>query len=494
LKRASTVSLGTWHLALLRGAAMIVPAERREEWYLEWSSELFYARDLRQPAAGFSWTAAWELTAFCLGSFQDAAYLREIRWTDSTRFSGSARQCLARLCVLLACCACIGRLLPGIRSEEYAARTYLTSGAIFIERDPVEDGRDRSIPFAAYKNWKAGRQRFFTKMAFYWPERLQADGVSGDHVWIAGHASADFFAVLGIESLEGVASGATDAKVAEVILSQSTWRQTFGADPRLIGDVVSLANRRVRIAGIAPDGSWQLPNKPDFWVLQPGESMERNSEHRSGYVVALLTPDGQAQMTNGSVRIDALDENRDRLELRGMQFESPTSGSSAIYFFSLFLAFLALPAVTSVFDSESNFVSHPRSFAARSRCWVFLGVKFILVASLGYFGALDMAYCGFVEFSRSAEFLELLASFGICLFGLRWALVDQSRRCPVCLRLVTHPTQVGIASCNFLSWSGTEMVCMGGHALLHVPNLPTSWFSQPRWIYLDTSWYFLFTE
>jgi hypothetical protein len=33
---------------------------------------------------------------------------------------------------------------------------------------------------------------------------------------------------------------------------------------------------------------------------------------------------------------------------------------------------------------------------------------------------------------------------------------------------------------------------MGGHTLLHVPGLPTSWFSTQRWLYLDTSWGFLF--
>jgi hypothetical protein len=90
--------------------------------------------------------------------------------------------------------------------------------------------------------------------------------------------------------------------------------------------------------------------------------------------------------------------------------------------------------------------------------------------------------------------LQFAASFVICLFGLRWAIMDQSRRCPVCLRRVTHPAQVGIASCNFLGWNGTEMICTGGHALLHVPSLPTSWFSRQRWMYLDTSWDFLFAD
>jgi hypothetical protein len=33
---------------------------------------------------------------------------------------------------------------------------------------------------------------------------------------------------------------------------------------------------------------------------------------------------------------------------------------------------------------------------------------------------------------------------------------------------------------------------MGGHTLLHVPSLPTSWFGIQRWMFLDPSWKFLF--
>jgi hypothetical protein len=44
----------------------------------------------------------------------------------------------------------------------------------------------------------------------------------------------------------------------------------------------------------------------------------------------------------------------------------------------------------------------------------------------------------------------------------------------------------------FLAWNGTELMCASGHTLLHVPGLPTSWFETQRWLYLDTSWEFLF--
>jgi hypothetical protein len=82
----------------------------------------------------------------------------------------------------------------------------------------------------------------------------------------------------------------------------------------------------------------------------------------------------------------------------------------------------------------------------------------------------------------------------ICLFGLRWVLRDQRQRCPVCLRRLTHPAHVGEASRSFLAWNGTELICAGGHGLLHIPEIQTSWFSTQRWLYLDPSWDVLFAD
>jgi hypothetical protein len=33
--------------------------------------------------------------------------------------------------------------------------------------------------------------------------------------------------------------------------------------------------------------------------------------------------------------------------------------------------------------------------------------------------------------------------------------------------------------------NGTELICVVGHGLLHVPEIPTRWFSTQRWLYLD---------
>jgi len=123
----------------------------------------------------------------------------------------------------------------------------------------------------------------------------------------------------------------------------------------------------------------------------------------------------------------------------------------------------------------------------------FLLVKIALLLAIAYFLSLDLAYCNTTSFSVGSEYVQLISSFLICLFGMRWVLLDQRHRCPVCLRRVTHPVQVGVGSRTFLGWNGTELFCMGGHTMLHVPALPTSWFSAQRWVYLDPSWQFLFS-
>jgi hypothetical protein len=118
--------------------------------------------------------------------------------------------------------------------------------------------------------------------------------------------------------------------------------------------------------------------------------------------------------------------------------------------------------------------------------------KIALLLPSVYFVSLDVAYWNTTSYSIAAEYAQLVSSFSLCLFGLRWALLDQRQRCPVCLKRVTNPARVGMAGRTFLAWNGTELICTSGHTLLHVPGLPTSWFGTQRWLYLDTSWRVLF--
>jgi hypothetical protein len=138
--------------------------------------------------------------------------------------------------------------------------------------------------------------------------------------------------------------------------------------------------------------------------------------------------------------------------------------------------------------------SRKLAWSKRLRRWGFLACKLGLLLPIVYFVPIDLAHLRPVIDPFTSEYIQLLSSFSICLFGLRWSLRDQRQRCPVCLRKLTHPARVGEPSRTFLAWNGMELMCAGGHGLLHVPEMPTSWFSTQRWLYLDPSWEVLFAE
>jgi hypothetical protein len=161
---------------------------------------------------------------------------------------------------------------------------------------------------------------------------------------------------------------------------------------------------------------------------------------------------------------------------------------------TVFLAFLALPATTSLPLGEYRVNAPQRSLRSRMRRWAFLYAKILLTLPIVFFVSRDLAHLPADAHSLHGQYIQIVSSFCICLYGLRWALRDQRSRCPVCLCKLSHPARVGEASRNFLAWHGTELMCADGHGLLHVPELPTCWFATQRWVYLDASWSGLFAK
>lgn len=485
--------------AVVRTASLLVPAGQRIEWYREWHAELWHVRHSCCSPGSFSLLTQREIIAFCLGSFPDALCMRrECRPAGAApvRLDGSAGQCVLRLCTLLAVCVVLARLLPGVQAERDPLRFQVSPGLIFIQTSPSSDYAMPTISPALFRDWKATRQRYFDGFAFYRTVREAVTMPSASIArWSVTHASRNLFALLGLQIEHTAAITEEDWDIPLVILSHDAWTRDFGANPQVAGRLIRLGPQKARIAGVLPYGSWRLPGEPDAWLLEPDSQLVATAPSGvPGYLIAHLTPLGQAEMEGDCIPIEARGAEDDDLNLYGVSFANRLQGPWGLFQFAVILALLALPAVTSVTLGESNYSSHRPSRKRTLYRWVFLAAKFWLVATIGYFASLDLAYWNASTYSPLAEFAQLVWCFTICLFGFRWALSDQRQRCPVCLRRVTHPAQVGLASRTFLGWNGTEMMCMGGHTLLHVPSLPTSWFSGQRWLYLDTSWDFLFAD
>lgn len=482
-----------FHRSLLGCASLLVPGRQRAEWFREWQGELWQVCIARTPMAGFSWSGEREVVEFCLGAFPDALCLRRQNAQTIMQFSslrGSALQCILVMAVMAVASFAIALLLPGVRAEHSLLPGQVRRGLIMIKDADCNDDSSPTISPRQYRTWKSRKQQYFDGLSFY---RVTKEPVAaeshGSTQWEVGRASSNLFSLLGLTVQFAKADVKADDNTPRVILSEEAWKRRYNADPYIAGTIVRVGPHNVRIIGVVPDGSAGLPGKVDAWLLEPDSMIVSGYK---GYVVARLTASGKSAMWASRIGITDRQSNHSEDDLLGFSLDEGIPDSKTVFLFAVFLAFLALPAMTSVSLGEYSVSSHRSSWFRSLYRPGFLGVKIALLLPVAYYVSLDMAY-GYARIaSTRSVYIQVAVSFTICLLGMRWALQDQRQRCPVCLRRVAHPAQVGLASRTFLAWNGTEMMCMGGHTLLHIPSLPTSWFSTQRWLYLDTSWEFLF--
>ncbi len=478
---------------LLCCASFLVPQRQRAEWRLEWESELWHARRLNGPSCMASWRTERRMAGFCLGAFRDAACLRRLWWQDRKSIAsprGSATLCLVWLGSLLLASYLLSILLPGVRAAHDLSNEPARPGTISIQDEGAENSADPSMTIDQVRMWERSSQRYADGFAFY---RVAQEAVeSGSHAggtWRVAQASSNLFTLAGWPLHYAIPRDKSRSDVARVVLSERVWREQFGANPKIAGTVLLVGSRPAQVVGIAPADAWKLPGNGDAWLLESDKEID---SHGRGYAVAHLTRSGRLELWGGLVQISSYDAQKSEHDFMGKSLDEQLPGPASIFWFGVLLAFLALPAIASVSLAEYNFSSHKPSWMRRAMRVGFLGAKIVLILAIAYFSSGDLAYWHSSVFSPPAVYIQWTASFAICLLGMRWALLDQRQRCPVCLRRVSNPAQVGSVSRMFLAWSGTELICTGGHALLHVPGLPTSWFSTQRWMYLDSSWDFLF--
>ena len=132
----------------------------------------------------------------------------------------------------------------------------------------------------------------------------------------------------------------------------------------------------------------------------------------------------------------------------------------------ILMALLVLPVVTSLDFGEYPANNRPLSWPGRR--WMFFATKVALLLTTVFCGAITLVTIG----------APILAGY---VFAFRWALMDQRRRCPVCLHLLTSPIRIGEPSHTFLAWYGTELICAKGHGVLQVPEIATSCYRTQRW-------------
>ncbi len=384
------------------------------------------------------WLAEWRAelgyvprerrTSFCLGAPRDALWLRR-HGTVRPIFLQSPWRCLLFLASLTAL------------SLFFALRISLVREMLF---SPMPDGLSTisGISPEDYRHLPIDR----SGVAFYGT----AHSDSGELP--VALASSNLFDLMRLPLVS--------TEDAPLILSQSAWRGYFHSDPHIAGRRLTVAGRRAQVAGVIPDEIWELPGRAAAWLIVDEASLDAEPV---GYVVA---------------RVDASARRIGRFRCVPLM----PRGLWA-YLLMILISAAIVPAVISVHLGDYPASRHA-SGTIRLRRWIFLAVKLALILPLVLLGSLDV-------FSLIAIGIQPHAMIVGTVIGLRWALMDQRRRCPICLRILSNPTSIGEPSRTLLEWYGTELICGRGHGLLHVPELHNS-YSEQRWLHLDASWSSLF--
>ncbi|HWE52828.1 MAG TPA: hypothetical protein VG273_23745 [Bryobacteraceae bacterium] len=472
------------HLAILRSAALLVPEQQRAEWLAEWRSELWHAWPNR---------SAINLIAFCLGSFKDACWLRRhgpmprsygilhldvpappavaqsFPLPSTLHFLKSPAQCLSFLGALALVSIAVAFFLQPARDLMLASPYADVSGLLMIS--PWGEGNQAGIangvvdPYPTvsvdqFRQWKTSPLPEFAGLAFYLPQTMQTD-ISPGPLSVA-RTNVDLFALLNI-------SMHSNGPMNGLMLSNTLWRKHFHSDPHAVGRMVRVGAQTVRIAAILPSGQWKLPGHFDAWLIEDERDTGGLPLDARGFVLARLTE--QARVDHGFPD-----------GYLNYVWVAERNQSFLVGMLPLLLLGALLVPVTTFFSLGE--------YPARKiglRRWLFLAAKIGLILPATLFAALDVACLGRHLLPVAAQLM--LVSW---VFALRWALIDQQRRCPICLRRLANPVTIGEPSRMLLEWHGTELMCPRGHGLLHVPDRPAIWFTQQRWTDFDPSWSGLF--
>lgn len=467
---------------LIRAASWMVPSTRRREWLAEWNAELCHVGSVKADAC----------LRFSLGAFQDAFCLRSDLLRSRARSvcaPGTAPRCLLGLAALAACALLACVVLPQARQAFSPVPYRNLADLVVISSDGYSGSQSPTISLADYREWKSDASRLFTQLAFYRPVTARVHAHGGAAVALPmALASATLPRILGSSAWDAAPAA---AGVRRLFVRQSAWSADFHSSPNLIGKSISAAGEPAVLAAIIPDNQWRLPGAIDAVLIDDAHQLDTLPAAAPGFAIARIRSSAFTSYLSGWRCMSELRQGT-TLTFECIPFACIYGQPIKIFLLALLIACIALPATTALQLGDYPARRGNLVRSALPRRWLFLLAKLLLVVLIIGFGSIACACSSAAAGSSQALCIQLGTSFPALLFAFRWTLHDQRRRCPVCLRLLSNPARVGQPSCNFLAWCGTELMCQSGHGLLHIPELPTCWFSTQRWLCLDASWAGLF--
>jgi putative ABC transport system permease protein len=339
-----------WCRRSIRAAALLVLADRRDDWRREWDAELHrYSANLERREAHGAHDRS-ELIRRSAGAWRHAASLRREAWSidmmQDLRYAvrtlagrpSYTIAALATLALAIGATTAIFSVVYGVllRPLPYHEPDRLVQ---LWETNPSRNWTEATIAPANLLDWRQ-RNRVFDDIAFYIGSDSRAASLtdyvfteSGDAERLQGlRVSTNFFDVLGVAPMIGRTfrpEESTLGQHAVVVLSERFWRQRLGADPDVAGREISLSGTTYLVVGVMPDRFRFDWARPDFWAplayspaqlgqmrvphwlravarLKPGVTVERAREDMTRIAAELEReyPASNAQMDVGLGSLD----------------------------------------------------------------------------------------------------------------------------------------------------------------------------------------------
>ena len=475
-------------LFLVRMTSLLVPARYREDWRREWESEIYHAALIREVPRR-------ELLRFASGSIRDAFWCRTNRADredlirGASKYVESASFCLWAIAGIIVAILLMSGFLPATRAVVFPL-PYRDAGRIATVAQGAPTFATRS---GVREDWVSLWQRKSKLLDGAAPYVWNEERLRNGRAVVTARVGENFFPLLGARTDDSTLLKSGDARLCPdcVLLSHDFWeRSGLNKDGH-----VTLEGHTYRVAGVLERQFWFLSRDIALWRTASAEEWRTAGNARVGTVVRLgrgVSP-GEAQMELRSILQGAGTPGWASLvEI------SPLQERVRAVFGSFGLAFmLSLVIVAGSLRVQVRRWFRPiglgdcRGFAFFTlktglllTAVLLYGLEFTRAASINMIGGTDLLT------EPLSTWLFLMASMG----ALTWSIYDQRRRCRVCLRRLGLATQVGCPGCLLLNWAGTELVCIEGHGMLHVPEMVSCWNETDRWTALDDSWGELFAK
>ena len=249
-------ALSTLHQcqSILRAASWIVPSELRRQWLQEWEAEVAHHWNRMSQEGSLGAEHRSQLRLRCWGAFRDAAWFRLNR-KDLERnvldLSRSASVCLVVSFGVFALVA-ISSGLPRTRTILFPESHSIGDRVVTVSRTARVESSEWPVPYSWVKIWRSDARVFDEIASYGWETRQEILKIRDRSSTVSSVQVEDtFFSVFAVQAKLGRTFLPNDDQSCSncVVLSYSAWQRRFSADPKIVGQKISLDDTEAVVLG-----------------------------------------------------------------------------------------------------------------------------------------------------------------------------------------------------------------------------------------------------